>query len=88
MFYTPSALLLLLVATLFCTDVVCSFFVAPSNVEKLPPTRFHLVSTTNVLQSTATVKETSDELLRLLIQKAAAKPNEIETLNFFVIPLS
>ena len=88
MFYTPSALLLLLVATLFCTDVVCSFFVAPSNVEKkLPSTRFHLVSTTTVLQTTATVKETSDELLRLLIQKAAAKPNEIDTLNNEINPL-
>jgi len=87
MFYTPSALLLLLVATLFCADVVCSFFVAPTNVGKLPPTRFHLVSTTAVLQSTSTVEEASDELLRLLIQKAAAKPNEIDTLNNEINPL-
>jgi hypothetical protein len=70
------------VATIFCNDVVCSFFVAPANVGRLPPTRF-----TTVLQSTSTEKETSDELLRLLIQKAAAKPNEIETLNNEINPL-
>ena len=79
-------ILLLLVASL-CPDVVCSFFVAPANVGKLPPTRFHLVSTTTLLQSTSTVKEASDELLRLLIQKSAAKPNEIDTLNNEINPL-
>lgn len=71
-------ILLLLVATLFRLDVVCSFFVAPTNVGKFR---------TTALQSTSTGKETSDELLRLLIQKAAAKPNEIDTLNNEINPL-
>ena len=45
------------------------------------------MSTTTLLQSTSTVKEASDELLRLLIQKSAAKPNEIDTINNEINPL-
>lgn len=90
-------MLLLVVAALFHGVAYC--FVLPSNNNRsivgkksLPPTRCNFVSTKAVLSpstvSTSTsIEQTSDELLRLLKQKAAAAPKEGDALNNQINPL-
>jgi len=93
---TKKELLLLLVAALGCPGVVYCFVIpSNNNVGKklLPPTRCDFVLTKAVLSPSTTVvtstsiKQTSDELLRLLKLKAAAAPKEGDVLNNQINPL-